>query len=766
MASGQGLNDFDPVIEKREELAAGWAWRLVHERGRTATVTPEDRMNMLNSGLRIADFAFVERMIRMVCRQLSPEAAEMQGLPPGTLFQSKSDGGVIFNRDTAIAEVGVMAGIDMTPSSFKHVDRILLEARAALAFKRAGKVPESLKRAAEIADQVDPWRFRDVDEEALNRALIRGGFDPFTPTMPPAEPPIDVSSVGAPEPVITEPQGLVSLTPIDPQPVATSLEAGKPQTTEPGSVSDKSEAPRNKHVAVAPIDAIPTKAAPPAAGAVASNSEGGAAAGRAKSKAARPDFSAALGARAKSDSAADLPPPDAPVKDFLSHYFNDRKRQLSKGGVKSIRGAVRVLHEVLGPVSFTDVTRRDARYFADVTEALPKDYARLERYTDGSGRVLSLPERVSKAQQRNAPVLSLKTVGKHLSNLKGIWKWAIEAELYPAGSGNPFDFPKKVAPADLPVGEGGSRERKSWDDKSLRTYLTGPVHMGCGGLRSRMKAGRVVIRDALYWAIPTLFLCMMRRGELFQLRVRNVQAWTSVDGVQCWYFDLEDPNIHVKGKAASKSQSASRRPVPIHSALVELGFIRDHVEGRDPDELVFPELKPRDGDYGHYIGNRLREYAKACEVFVEGMDTHSLRRTANTQLRRKFASPDSRSQLLGHAVRLSPNRASAHDRKAKLLQTVLAIFEEDDRETGSNSPDALGERINGLLGQSLAPGERETVQAKHYLDGLSLNERRDLIETLTLPVGVDELNSAWDKAETRIVVLSARIAKLKGLKRA
>lgn len=53
-----------------------------------------------------------------------------------------------------------MAGIDMTPSAFNPVDPIIVEAMAVLAGKRAVTVPDRLKKAAEIADNVGLGGFR------------------------------------------------------------------------------------------------------------------------------------------------------------------------------------------------------------------------------------------------------------------------------------------------------------------------------------------------------------------------------------------------------------------------------------------------------------------------------------------------------------------------------------------------------------------------------------------------------------------------------
>lgn len=744
IASGQGLVHFDMDGEKRDELAAGWAWRLVHERGRSASVTAVDQAAMVHSGLRTADIPKVERMIRMACRHLRPATDAPGGYEPGTEPKPGSDGGVLFNRDADIAEVGVMAGVEMTPSAFKHVDRLLVEAKAALAFKRAGKVPASLQKAAEIADKADPWRFRDVDDEAINRALVQGGFDPY-PT------PADFSTSVSPAddrktaPLPQNAACIVNSTPtavIAPIPETALTDQNELASPWGNSVTHKEEAVRE----AASADLALSQRAP------------------------APDFSSILNDGSQTAAYLAPPPSGATLEEVLPAYFAYRGKTLKKATYASIEGSVRLLERIIGSATLRSVTRENAKHFCKVAGRVPSAYSDDSLAFDEGGNSRTLLEIMKIGQARGLPNLTLGTIIRHCSNLKGIWVWAVREQLHSPAIGNPFDLSRGDVTAYAGSAVRKSEERKAWDPVSFEKYLTGPVHMGCAGTRNRFKAGNVVIRDALYWGVPILYLCMMRRGELFQLRVKHVRPWSASNGQQRWYFDLTDPSLNLKGKAASRRQSASYRQVPIHSAIEELGFIREHVEGRDPDELLFPELKPaKQTDYGNYIGNRLREYAKELGVFEELMDTHSLRRTANSELFSQLASPVIRAQLLGHSSGGTQRIQGDAMMIQQLAEALAQAFGTHGLPAEKGSEGAASgvqlEVVNQLLGQHTMPGHRETMQEKHYLEDLPLQLRGDVVELLKLPVSIERLKDAWVNAEKRIVVRSAPPPKRKGVRR-
>jgi integrase len=110
-----------------------------------------------------------------------------------------------------------------------------------------------------------------------------------------------------------------------------------------------------------------------------------------------------------------------------------------------------------------------------------------------------------------------------------------------------------------------------------------------------------------YW-IPLISLMSgMRCGEICSLYLDNVREITGNKRTKRWCFDiLEEPNRPTK---RLKNQS-SRRIVPIHDTLIDLGFI-DFIKllKKTPDrKRLFEELEYKEGTYirciSRFLNNR------------------------------------------------------------------------------------------------------------------------------------------------------------------
>ena len=85
----------------------------------------------------------------------------------------------------------------------------------------------------------------------------------------------------------------------------------------------------------------------------------------------------------------------------------------------------------------------------------------------------------------------------------------------------------------------------------------------------------------------------MRREEICQLRARHV---VTDAGTGIVFFDLKAPGLKLKNVD-------SKRWVPLHRDLIEMGFVADHVAGKAPDEALFPELEGQK-NFGDKLGKQ------------------------------------------------------------------------------------------------------------------------------------------------------------------
>ena len=130
-----------------------------------------------------------------------------------------------------------------------------------------------------------------------------------------------------------------------------------------------------------------------------------------------------------------------------------------------------------------------------------------------------------------------------------------------------------------------------------------------------------------------------RIEELSQLKVDDVRK---EDGIWCIRItdEAEDQNVKT---------SASRRLIPIHSRVLELGFV-DYVNGLGAPKqgYIFPELEPVRGKRGHAPSKWFSRY-KAKVGIKDGKKTfHSFRHTIIDDLR-DAGTPDSLiKRIVGH----------------------------------------------------------------------------------------------------------------------
>jgi integrase len=146
-----------------------------------------------------------------------------------------------------------------------------------------------------------------------------------------------------------------------------------------------------------------------------------------------------------------------------------------------------------------------------------------------------------------------------------------------------------------------------------------------------------------YW-LPVLALFTgARLNELCQLTAGDIGTHDEVQTIS-----ILDEEIGKRLKT-----SASRRIIPIHSKLIELGFL-DYVS-TTPSGRIFPELPEdpnRPGNYGAKASEDFTTYRRACGVgALEGRSNkafHSFRSTLISALRRANVPKDRRTRLAGH----------------------------------------------------------------------------------------------------------------------
>lgn len=132
-----------------------------------------------------------------------------------------------------------------------------------------------------------------------------------------------------------------------------------------------------------------------------------------------------------------------------------------------------------------------------------------------------------------------------------------------------------------------------------------------------------------------------RLEELCQLYCDDVRKENGV-----WILDInDDDEKHLKN-------ISSRRLVPLHPILLELGFHKfSEKQGREGHKRIFNDLKKVQNKFGHAPSKWFGDYKKRCGIVAEsGKKTfHSFRHTAINCLAQQVVNDNVIKSLVGHA---------------------------------------------------------------------------------------------------------------------
>lgn len=181
-----------------------------------------------------------------------------------------------------------------------------------------------------------------------------------------------------------------------------------------------------------------------------------------------------------------------------------------------------------------------------------------------------------RARNPSARLLSKKTQWKWFLVYKKLFDYAVSVGVVTA---NP------VTPV-MPKAKGEEEERLAYDVNDIALIFSRPLFHGCARTHNsigqlwgyRDEPGSVLLKDAYYW-LPILGLWTgCRLEELAAAKAADVKQ----DAEGAWFVDLT-------GRKLKNRQS--QRPVPIHKALIDAGFVKYALDmQRRGEAYLFPEL--------------------------------------------------------------------------------------------------------------------------------------------------------------------------------
>ena len=327
--------------------------------------------------------------------------------------------------------------------------------------------------------------------------------------------------------------------------------------------------------------------------------------------------------------------PSRPLKDAIADFVSERMRgkEWTERTKKDRLAQLELLTEILGDK--LDIARVDAAKASEVKKILQD----LPKSRNKNPATRGLPVRDA-ILVPDVEKLHTRTVNEYLTTYQSFFGWCEQQDFL---TRNPF---KKLV---IRLKSSKQQTRKPFTPEQIRTLLSKlPEHKETSGKTYR------------YWATLIGAYTGARLNEIAQLQVSDIKQ---EDGV--WYFDLND-----EGEGQQLKTENSRRRVPLHDKLIELGLL-DYVRSTKGKQL-FPDLKhqPNFG-YGRYLGKWFNEqFLTALGIKVKGLSFHSLRHTFITTMR-KHADNVTVKELVGHSKDDVTEDVYVHGYDLKALQTAV-----------------------------------------------------------------------------------------------
>jgi len=148
-----------------------------------------------------------------------------------------------------------------------------------------------------------------------------------------------------------------------------------------------------------------------------------------------------------------------------------------------------------------------------------------------------------------------------------------------------------------------------------------------------------------FWAPLIGLYSGARIEEICQLLISDIRE---VEGMYC--FDIKDDS-DLESVEQSVKTEASKRLIPVHSKLIELGFleyIADVKKIAGNSALLFPYLIKTVNGYSKTTGANFGKYLDKLGLTDPLLVFHSFRSTVNNKLKHSGIDEEKRCQLIGH----------------------------------------------------------------------------------------------------------------------
>lgn len=322
------------------------------------------------------------------------------------------------------------------------------------------------------------------------------------------------------------------------------------------------------------------------------------------------------------------------VQESVDKFWKDEitvEPKAAKTLVKYKAGFELLVRFLGGETLISRVSRDKLLQYRDAVSRLPSNYSKRFEATD------SFEHMVAETERLRLPLMKFKTQEMYVVLMTRLFKWA---------ANNGFisnQIALDIRPRGLKVPD--AHKRRSFTIDELNAIFQAPVYTGClDDERGYAKPGPLIIKRSRYWVPLIALFTGMRLGEILQLRVDNIRK--SRLGTPFFFLteDLAEDDEDKDFDGMELKTFASRREVPMHSLLIDAGFLEFVHRARKAGRAeLFPEVpKAADGKKSTLFSKRFSRFLMKAGVKPDGSGNcfHMFRHTLRDALRRAHVSEE------------------------------------------------------------------------------------------------------------------------------
>ncbi|MGH0004175.1 site-specific integrase [Pseudovibrio ascidiaceicola] len=263
-----------------------------------------------------------------------------------------------------------------------------------------------------------------------------------------------------------------------------------------------------------------------------------------------------------------------PTKEIAEKLIQDKRRDKTWGepSEKQCRTAAKLFVWATGVEFIGELTESDLRSFRDIMLNLPKSFGKSPKdYDQSLEEVLEKASRMSLDEVAFSP----STINKHFQKLDDM------IVFFNSGADHQKLHWFNGTAAYRTKRQGRAKEdRNPFESDTITKIFDYPFFIGCKSDARRHIAGDIVVHDSQFWVPIIAAHSGMRRSEITGLNLSDVRC---SEGIH--YFNIEE-NEH-----RGLKNKQSKRLVPIHQAILKLGFL-DYIKELKARGFsnLFPEL--------------------------------------------------------------------------------------------------------------------------------------------------------------------------------